>query len=142
MKVVWKVVIAVHKGLYRLTSGRIGARMGNASFLLLTTTGRRTGKPRTVPLLYFLDDESNPVIIASKAGMPENPAWFENLKVNPRVTYQIGGETRTAQADIAAPEHRDRLWATLTTTFKVYLGYQKKTTRIIPMVILRAVSVR
>src|SRR5690349_10484019 len=114
MKLLWKLIRltnAIHIGLYRLTSGRMGGTMREATVLLLTTTGRKTGKARTVPVMYFLDDDGNPIVTASKAGMPENPAWFENLKVNPRVTYQIGGERQPAQADIAQPELRDRLWA-------------------------------
>ena len=140
MKLLWKLANAIHLGLYRLTSGRIGGSMGNGTILLLTTTGRKSGKARTVPVLYFLDDNGNPVITASNAGLPKNPAWLENLRVNPRVTYQIGAERKIARADIAPPELRDRLWAKLTTNFKGFLEYQKKTTRVIPMVTLRPVS--
>ena len=96
MKSLWKLANAIHLGLYRLTSGRIGGRMGDGTILLLTTTGRKTGKARTVPVLYFLDDDGNPVVTASNAGLPKNPAWFENLRVNPRVTYQIGAERKIA----------------------------------------------
>ena len=103
MKSLWKLANAIHLGLYRLTSGRIGGRMGDGTILLLTTTGRKTGKARTVPVLYFLDDDGNPVVTASNAGLPKNPAWFENLRVNPRVTYQIGAERKIARADIAHP---------------------------------------
>jgi deazaflavin-dependent oxidoreductase (nitroreductase family) len=99
MKSLWKLANAIHLGLYRLTSGRIGGRMGDGTILLLTTTGRKTGKARTVPVLYFLDDNGNPVVTASNAGLPKNPAWFENLRVNPRVTYQIGAERKIARAD-------------------------------------------
>ena len=129
MKSLWKLANAIHLGLYRLTSGRIGGRMGDGTILLLTTTGRKTGKARTVPVLYFLDDDGNPVVTASNAGLPKNPAWFENLRVNPRVTYQIGAERKIARADIAPPELRDRLWTRLTTNFKGFVEYQKKTTR-------------
>src|SRR5437867_6050855 len=129
MKFLWKLVKltnAVHVGLYRLTSERIGGRMRGGTILLLTTTGRKTGKARTVPVMYFLDDDGNPVVTASKAGLPENPAWFENLKVNPRVTYQIGGERKIAQADIAPPELRDRLWTKLTTKFKGFWSTRRR----------------
>lgn len=140
VRLVWKLANAVHVGLYRLTSGRIGGRMAGGTFLLLTTTGRKTGKAHTVPLLYFLDDNGNPVVAASNAGLPGNPAWFANLRANPRVSYQIGGARKFAQADIASPELRDRLWTKLTTKIKGYLEYEKKTTRIIPMVTLRPAS--
>ena len=130
MKSLWKLANAIHLGLYRLTSGRIGGRIGDGTILLLTTTGRKTGKARTVPVLYFLDDNGNPVVTASNAGLPKNPAWFENLRVNPRVTYQIGAERKIARADIAPPELRDRLWTRLTTNFKGFVEYQKKTTRV------------
>ena len=129
MKLLWKLANALHLGLYRLTSGRIGGRMGDGTILLLTTT-----------VLYFLDDDGNPVVTASNAGLPKNSAWFENLRVNPRVTYQIGAERKIARVDIAPPELRDRLWTRLTTNFKGFVEYQKKTTRVIPMVTLRPVS--
>jgi F420H(2)-dependent quinone reductase len=140
MKLLWKLANAIHLGLYRLTSGRIGGRMGDGTILLLTTTGRKSGKARTVPVLYFLDDNGNPVVTASNAGLLKNPAWFENLRVNSRVTYQIDAERKVARADIAPPELRDRLWTRLTTNFKGFLEYQKKTPRVIPMVTLRPVS--
>ena len=72
--------------------------MGDGTILLLTTTGRKSGKAGTVPVLYFLDDDGNPVVTASNAGLPKNPAWFENLRVNPRVTYQIGVARTTRPA--------------------------------------------
>ena len=126
MKLLWKLANALHLGLYRLTSGRIGGRMGDGTILLLTTTGRKSGKARTVPVLYFLDDNGNPVVTASNAGLPKNPAWFENLRVNPRVTYQIGAERKIARADIAPPELRDRLWTRLNNQFQRVRGVSEE----------------
>jgi deazaflavin-dependent oxidoreductase (nitroreductase family) len=136
----WKLANAIQLGLYRLTSGRIGGRMGNGTILLLTTTGRKSGKARTVPVLYFLDDNGNPVVTASNAGLPKNPAWLENLRVKP-TSYVPDRRRKKDRAGryctirIARPAV-DKL----TTNFKGFLDYQKKTTRVIPMVTLRPVS--
>jgi deazaflavin-dependent oxidoreductase (nitroreductase family) len=139
MPFVFKLFMALHVGLYRLTGGRIGGAMNGGTILLLTTTGRKTGKARTVPVMMFRDDAGNPVVTASKAGAPDNPAWFENLKAKPEVTYQVGAEVKKARAEIAPPELRNQLWAKLTAKYKGFLEYEKKTTRVIPMVTLRSI---
>ena len=87
-KLVWKIWTRMHVFLYRLTGGRFGSEMRGFKVLLLTTTGRKSGKPRTTPLGYF-DHEGGYVIIASNGGLPSNPAWFYNLKANPRVDIQV-----------------------------------------------------
>jgi len=130
-----KAMSATHTGLYRLTGGAIGGKMMGAPILLLTTKGRKTGLERTTPLLYLADGDAL-VIVASKGGAPEHPAWFHNLKANPRVTIQIGRERTGADAREATPEERARLWPQLTAMYSGYAAYQKKTTREIPLVIL------
>src|SRR5262245_57624301 len=98
MKIIVKALLSVYIFLYRLTSGAIGGRMAGLNVLLLTTTGRKTGQPRTTPLGYFKDD-SNFVIIASNGGAENNPAWFYNLKSNPQVNLQIGNKQLAARAE-------------------------------------------
>jgi deazaflavin-dependent oxidoreductase (nitroreductase family) len=130
---------STHTGLYRLTGGAIGGKMFGAPILLLTTTGRKTGKQRTTPLLYLPDGE-NLVIVASKGGAPEHPAWFFNLKANPQVTVQLGRDVRKMAARESTPDEKARLWPKLTAMYSGYADYQKKTTREIPLVILSRAS--
>jgi deazaflavin-dependent oxidoreductase (nitroreductase family) len=140
MNPIGKLFMQTHVGLYRLTGGALGGKMGNGRIVLLTTKGRKTGKERTVPVMFIEDESGNPVVAASYAGMPQNPAWFENLKATPEVTYQIGGKITRARAEIAPPELRDALWKKLTAQYKNFLAYEKKTTRVIPMVTLKPAS--
>ncbi len=121
--------------LYRLTGGKIGGRMQGLPVLLLSTTGRKTGKERTTPLGYFTED-GNYVITASNAGRGKHPAWFLNLRTNPRVTIEVKDRRIEAQAEVAAPEKRGLLWSHLTSLSPAYANYARKTTRQIPLVIL------
>ena len=137
MNAIMKLVVKTHTGLFRLTGGKFGGTMQGGKVLLLTTTGRKSGQARTVPLGYIEDEAGNPVVTASAAGSDAHPAWYENLKAKPEITYQVGDKTIQARAEIADPELRNRLWATLTAKHPGYLEYMKKTTRVIPMVILK-----
>ncbi len=121
--------------LYRLTGGKIGGRMQGLPVLLLSTTGRKTGRERTTPLGYFTEDGSY-VITASNAGRAKHPAWFLNLRANPRVTIQVEDRQIEAQAEIAAPDRRSALWSRLISLSPAYASYARKTTRQIPVVIL------
>ena len=131
-----RLFLAAHRGLFRLTGGRIGASMFGIPPLLLTTTGRRTGQPRTWPLGY-LPDGDRLVLIASLGGAPRNPAWYLNLRDNPRVTVEVGSDRRAMVAETARGEERRRLWDEFVRRHPRYGDYQKKTTREIPVVILR-----
>ena len=137
MNAFMKMAIAVHVRLFRATNGKIGGSMMGGKVLLLTTTGRKTGQSRTVPVMYIEDAGGHPVVSASAAGAPEDPAWFKNLVSNPEVTYEIPGKKVTAKAFVAPREQRDQLWKELTTRFPNFLSYEKKTTRVIPMVVLQ-----
>ena len=125
----------MHVRLYRLTGGRFVGRVGKAPILLLTTTGRRSGEPRTSPLLYFRDGERL-AIVASFGGNPKHPVWYLNLTANPAVKVQVGRERFDATASTATPEERERLWPQLVAIYPGYAGYQEKTTREIPIVLL------
>jgi deazaflavin-dependent oxidoreductase (nitroreductase family) len=103
--------------------------------LLLTTTGRRSGKPRTTPLTFFRDG-ANLVVIASNGGADRPPDWSLNLEQNPRAVVKIGADEQTVQARTASPEERELLWPGITATYSGYARYQEKTTRQIPVLIL------
>src|SRR5215831_13897332 len=135
LKVILKAGISVSVFLYRLTGGGIGGRMQSMPVLLLTTTGRKSGKKRTVPL-GFLRDGSSYVIIASYAGQPRNPAWFFNLQSHPEATIEVKKRQMQVKAETANPEKRGELWTHLVEVAPGYAKYEKRTTREIPIVIL------
>ena len=124
--------------MYHLTGGRAyrGGPDSPAGFLQLTTTGRKSGKQRTVHLLYIRDGSAY-VITASNGGRQRNPGWLFNVRSNPHVTLQVHGAQISAVAEIAGPEKRGELWARLLEIAPFYGGYEKRTQREIPMVLLR-----
>ncbi len=115
----------------QVTSGPFAGR----PVLLLTTTGARSGKPRLAPLVYSREGEGY-VIVASKGGAPVHPAWYQNLVTNPLVTVEVGGETFDARARLATGAERDRLFARHAALNPNFSEYQRRTTRIIPVVVL------
>ena len=122
--------------VYRATRGRIGGRFGRARVLLLTTTGRRTGKRRTAPLGY-LEDGGDLVVIASFGGSDVQPAWYLNLAADTDVEVQLrGGARQPMRARTATPEERARLWLRVVEMYAGYAKYQARTAREIPLVIL------
>ena len=102
----------------------------------LTTTGRQTGKARTVVLYAFETPDGALVITASRGGSARNPAWVHNLRAEPRATVKVGGEERSVVAYEAADTERDRLWALVTEAFPLYETYQRRTKRLIPLFVL------
>jgi deazaflavin-dependent oxidoreductase (nitroreductase family) len=125
-----------HVKRYRETGGDVGHIWKRGSkILLLTTKGRKTGEPRTSPLIYENAD-GNYVIVASKGGMPEHPGWYENLAKDPHVELQIKDEVFPANARTAEGEERERLWKLAAQQWPDYDEYQKKTDREIPVVVL------
>ena len=135
-KRIFKTIMALFVSLYKLSGGRIGGSMRGLGVLLLTTTGRKSGKQWTTPLGYF-EDNGAYIICASNAGNDHNPAWFLNLKSNPHVTIQVKDRHINATAEPANTETRNRLWGRLVALAPGYGNYEKKTSRVIPMVILR-----
>jgi F420H(2)-dependent quinone reductase len=136
MKSVFKYMMQAMVFLYRLTKGGFGGRMANLNVLLLTTTGRKSGKTRTTPLGYF-EHDGGYVIIGSNAGFETHPAWFYNLKTNPHVQIEIKDRKLTADAEVIPSEERSQLWARLVAMSPQYGEYERKTTREIPLVLLR-----
>ena len=135
----WKafgVGTEVHVQTYRLSRGLVGHRgPGLPPMLLLDHVGARSGKRRTSPLVYVRDGEDL-VIVASKGGHPRHPAWFHNLRAHPDTTVQVGSERRAVRARTAEPDERARLWPRAVETWGGYEGYQRRTDREIPLVIL------
>jgi len=125
-----------HKVLYRMSGGRVFAKLGRAPMLLLTATGRKSGKPRTTPLLY-VEDGDGFAVVASFGGAPEHPSWYRNLEKNSKATLQIKNRVISVTASTATPEEKKRLWPRLTAIYPDYDTYQKETTRDIPVVLLR-----
>jgi deazaflavin-dependent oxidoreductase (nitroreductase family) len=137
----WPVLrrlMGLHTVAYRATRGIVGHRVpGGPPMLLLDHTGAKSGNKRTSPLVYT-EDGDDMVLVASKGGNPKNPAWFHNLRANPETTVQVGSERRAVRARVAEGDERDRLWPKAVDTYSGYRGYQKRTEREIPLVILES----
>ena len=103
--------------------------------LLLDHVGARSGLKRTSPLGY-VEDGRDVVVVASKGGHPKNPAWYHNLRAHPDTTVQIGSEHRAVRTRVASPDERARLWPKVVAAYGGYEGYQQRTDREIPLVIL------
>ncbi len=125
---------ALNAWVYRLSGGRLGARFpSGAPVCLLTTTGRRSGRTRTVPLLYLTDDGGF-VVVASQGGAPQHPGWYHNLQASPNAMLQIGRRRMAVTANAIGAEERERLWPRLVALYPPYEGYRRRTTRVIPLV--------
>ena len=125
-----------HTLLYRTTGGRIGHRIpGVGPMLLLEHVGAKSGKRRTTPLLYTQDGDDL-ILVASKGGHPRHPAWYHNLRANPDVEIQVGSERRKVHARVADDEEREELWPKVVAQYGGYAGYQKRTERKIPLIVL------
>jgi deazaflavin-dependent oxidoreductase (nitroreductase family) len=127
----------VHRGIIALSFGKLGWRGLGMPVLELTTTGRRSGEPRSVMLTTPLRQGDEVVIVASRGGDDQHPAWFLNLRDDPHVQVALGGGPRRPMvARIAEGDERQRLWAELSTAHTNYAGYQRRTDREIPVVVL------
>jgi deazaflavin-dependent oxidoreductase (nitroreductase family) len=120
---------------FRANEGKVGGMYQNASVLLLTTTGAKTGRITTTPVVYT-KDEDRFVIIASKGGAPTNPAWYYNLRANPDTTVEVGSETIPVRASIPERPERDRLFQAVSAVMPGFAEYQHNTARVIPVVVL------
>ncbi len=134
-KKLWAKWGRAHTALYKLTGGRIGHTSGKITNLLLTTTGRKSGLPRTVPLSYIADDD-NFVIVASNGGADRDPVWWLNLRANPAAQIQIEGSTIAVNAREATEPERERLWPRLHQDNFFYSRHLANTDRRIPIVLL------
>jgi deazaflavin-dependent oxidoreductase (nitroreductase family) len=125
-----------HVRVYRETDGEEGFRWKrDSTILLLTTTGRKSGEPRTMPLIFDSDGD-NYVLVASKGGSVEHPAWYLNLQANPDAEVQVKGDVFKVRARDAQGEERERLWRQMNEMWPDYDRYQERTERQIPVVVL------
>jgi deazaflavin-dependent oxidoreductase (nitroreductase family) len=124
-----------HVRRYLRTDGAEGHDWQGTTVLILTTTGRRSGDPRSTPLIYGKHSDDY-VVVASKGGAEEHPAWYLNLSEEPEVTVQVRGDRFQAHARTAAPDEKPELWKLMTGCWPSYDEYQHKTTRDIPVVVL------
>lgn len=137
----FKTMNAIHRVALKLTGGRAGWKLLGMPALELTTIGRKSGEPRTVMLTSPLQEGSTVAVVASRGGDDKPPAWYLNIVENPdvEVVYQ-GGPKQRMKARVADTAERQRLWPLITKDHRNYAGYQKKTQREIPVVLLEPVS--
>jgi deazaflavin-dependent oxidoreductase (nitroreductase family) len=132
-----KFMNRTHRVVIAVTAGRVGRSFGGMPVVELTTTGRRSGQARTCMLTSPFQEGDRIYLVASRGGDDHHPAWFLNLRDNPEVTASVkGAPAATMQASVVGPEERARIWPLITSKYKNYAGYQKKTDREIPLVVL------
>jgi deazaflavin-dependent oxidoreductase (nitroreductase family) len=129
------LITALHRFVYQRSGGWIGGRLPGQRFLLLTTKGRRTGQPRTMPLLYVADGKRF-VVVGSNGGDDRPPAWWLNLQAQPTANVQVDREHHRVAARAARGAERDALWEILDRAYTYYPDYRRRTSREIPVVIL------
>ncbi|MFN8474013.1 MAG: nitroreductase/quinone reductase family protein [Anaerolineae bacterium] len=137
MRPVVRVMTNMHVRLYRWTGGR--AQAPKYPTMLLTTAGRKTGKPRTVPLVY-VEDKGRFIIAAAYAGSDQSPTWWLNLQHSKTGVVQVMRRKVRVRAELARPEEREDLWRRLVAMYPYFTGYQERTTRQIPVIVLTPVN--
>ena len=129
-----------HRGLLKVSFGKLGWSALGMSVLELTTIGAKSGAPRRVMLTSPLAEGDTIVVVASRGGDPIHPAWYHNILAHPEVEVVYRGKPKQKMhARVATPEERARMWPILTRAHKNYAGYQEKTTREIPLVLLEPI---
>ncbi|MBN6041280.1 nitroreductase/quinone reductase family protein [Amycolatopsis sp. 195334CR] len=135
--VVLKLMNGAHRGLLKVTGGRVGWQASGMPVLELTTVGRKSGQKRSVMLTAPVHDGDTLVVVASRGGDDHHPAWFLNLRDNPEVEVALkGAPAKPMRARIATAEERGELWPRIAGDFRNYRAYQDKTEREIPLVLL------
>jgi deazaflavin-dependent oxidoreductase (nitroreductase family) len=136
-----KTMNRVHRLVLGATGGRLGWRASGMPVIELTTTGRRSGQARKTMLTSPYQEGPTIVIVASRGGDDHHPAWYLNLRDHPEVTVSMGGQPdQRMRAEIADPEDRERLWPLITADHSNYAGYQVKTERELPVVLLHPIE--
>ena len=134
-----KAFFNAHTKLYEATGGRVGDTIGGLPMLLLTFTGRKSGKQYTTPLVYF-EDKGGYVVVGSDGAARRDPQWWKNLKVNPAGTVQIGSNKFPIEAHLTTGAERARLWEICKGVNPMWHKYQARTERVLPVVVLRPVN--
>jgi deazaflavin-dependent oxidoreductase (nitroreductase family) len=124
-----------HVDRYLATDGREGHDWLGTQVLILTTKGRKSGKPRSLPLIYGISGDDY-LVVASNGGSHRPPTWYLNLEADPEVEVQVKGDRFKAHARDATPEEKPAMWKTMTAEWPAYDDYQKRTERQIPVVVL------
>ncbi|MEJ3652722.1 nitroreductase/quinone reductase family protein [Actinomycetes bacterium KLBMP 9759] len=136
-----KAMNAVHRLMLGVSRGKIGWDAAGMPVLELTTVGRKSGQPRAVMLTSPLQEGDRIVVVASRGGDDHHPAWFLNLRDKPEVEVAYrGGPKQPMRARVAEPDERARMWPTITQKYRNYAGYQRRTDREIPLVVLEPVT--
>ena len=130
-----RLINRFHRGLLAVTGGRLGSRFGSMPVVELHTIGRTSGERRSAMLTAPVREDGRYVLVASKGGDPRHPSWYVNLVANPDVELTVDGRTVPMRAHTATPTERAELWPRITRAYPGYAGYQRKTTRLIPVVI-------
>ena len=136
-----KTMNAIHRGLLTISGGHLGWEAAKMPVLELTTVGRTSGESRSVMLTSPYHEGDTLVIVASRGGDDHHPAWFLNLEANPAVEVSTKGKrNQKMTARVANSDERARMWPEITKKYSNYAGYQKRTTREIPVVLLEPVN--
>ncbi|HEX4840992.1 MAG TPA: nitroreductase family deazaflavin-dependent oxidoreductase [bacterium] len=135
ISLIWRL----HRWVYRRSGGRVGGRLLGVPMLLLTTTGRRSGQPQTTALTY-LTEGTHYAVVASNGGAPQHPAWLHNLRAFPQAQIQVGSMVHRVHVREAVGAERERLWNRMVQLYAGYRGYQARTTRQIPVLVLEPIN--
>ena len=119
---------------FRANGGRVGGQFAGANLLILRTIGAKSGEVRESPVAYFPEDDGSMVVVASKAGLPTNPAWYHNLKANPKFDVEVGAQTLAVTAEEITGAEYAAKWAEIVAKAPGFGEYQTKTTRVIPLI--------
>lgn len=122
---------------FRENEGKVGGPFEGAPMILIHHIGAKSGTKRVTPLMYFPQDDATMIIVASKAGAPDNPDWFHNVRANPHFDVEVGTEIFPVEAEVVPRGERDALWPSIVEKAPGFGDYEKKTDRIIPVVRLR-----
>ena len=131
-----KLINAIHRPLFQLSKGKIAGKGAGMPVLVLTTTGRKSGQSRSTMLTSPLQIDDKVVIVASRGGDDRHPDWFLNLQANPQVEVEMGGSKRSMTAHVADDTEKADLWPKIIGPHANYAGYQEKTDRDIPVIVL------
>lgn len=135
----WLWFTRLHRATYRATGGRIGGRLAGLPMLLLTSTGRKSGQPRTNPLPYF-ETGGTWIVVGSNNGGPRDPHWWLNLREQPRAEVQVMRRQTAVLARLVTGDERARLWPQLVAFNPPFAKYQQRTEREIPVVALEPLA--